>query len=615
MKKIIKTILIPVCSVILVTSCKKDFLNTQPLDKAAAASTWTDASLSEMFVTEIYNGIREGYLQQNSLDNQTDNCLFNFGRQDIMESAISPSNTGSVLNTMEWGAMYSRIRAVNLALENLATAPFDAGMVVRLKGESYFLRGYYYNQLLRYYGAIPLIKSSYLLTTPDFTIARNTYDQCVQSIVSDLDSAALLLDGKSLALGRATKAAAMALKSRVLTYAASDLHDMPTAKANSATINGFSNPELLGYVSGDQNARWVAAKAASKAVLDMGGYGYKLDLSAPQSKDDAISDYTKVYLSRGGGEKDAMFAKYYINAATDDWGAWYPRNNMPNGYHGWSSTEPTQNFVDSYEMMDGSKFDWNNPVQAAAPYENRDPRFYASVFYDGAAWKPRTTDGAKIDPFGELQFGTYQLGTGGGTTSTYFGLDTRNSSIENWNGTRTGYVIKKFMDPNPAIVDMNQKQEVPTVLIRFTEVVFNYIEACLETGDEATAREWLNKIRFRAGMPATTATGAALVDLYRNERNIEMFAEDQRFFDARRWMIAPSVLGQKVRIMVITGTLKPGKAVSTYRYSKDNYNYDYHIQNIESGVENRSWNDKVYFPPIKLDEMNKNKKLIQNPGY
>ena len=615
MKKILRKILIPLSSVMLVTSCNKDFLNTQPLDKAAAASTWSDANLSELFVTDIYNGIQEGTLQQNSLDNQTDNCLFNFGRQDIMESAISPSNTGNVLGTMEWGNMYSRIRAANLALENLATAPFDAKMVDRLKGEAYFLRGYYYNQLLRYYGGIPLIKSSYVLSSPDFTVGRNTYDECVKSIVNDVDSAALLLDGKSLALGRATKAAALALKSRVLTYAASDLHDMPTAKANSTVINGFAKPELLGYVSGDKSARWVAAKAASKAVLDLSGIGYKLDLTEPQSKESAITDYQNVFLGKGGGEKEAMFAKYYINAATDDWGAWFPRNNMPNGYHGWSSTEPTQNFVDSYEMMDGTKFDWSKPAQAAAPYENRDPRFYASVFYDAASWKPRTTDGAAIDPYGELQFGTYQTGTGGGTTSAYFGLDTRNSSIENWNGTRTGYVIRKMMDPNPAIVDMNQKEEIPTMLIRYTEVVFNYIEACLETGDEPTALTWLNKIRFRAGMPAVTKSGSALVDAYRNERNIEMFAEDQRFFDARRWMIAPAVFGQKVKIMVITGKLKPGKTVSTYRYNKDNYTYDYHIQEIEQGVENRSWNDKVYFPPIKLDEMNKNSKLIQNPGY
>ena len=114
-------------------------------------------------------------------------------------------------------------------------------------------------------------------------------------------------------------------------------------------------------------------------------------------------------------------------------------------------------------------------------------------------------------------------------------------------------------------------------------------------------------------MPATTKSGTALRDLYRNERNVEMLLEDQRFFDARRWMIAPEKLGQKVRIMVITGKLKTGKSVKTYRYSKDNYSYDYHVQNIETGVENRSWNDKVYFPPIPLDEMNKNKKLIQNP--
>jgi len=334
-----------------------------------------------------------------------------------------------------------------------------------------------------------------------------------------------------------------------------------------------------------------------------------------QSAADAAADHTKLSLSRGGAEVEAYFGKYYINAATDDWGAWYPRNNMPNGYHGWSSVEPTQNLVDSYEMMDGTPFDWENPTHAAAPYENRDPRFYSDVFYDGGSWKPRTTDGASIDPYGELQFGTYQVGTGGGTTTPYFGIDTRNSSIENWNGTRTGYVIKKFMDPNPAIVDMNQKQEVPTILLRQTEIVFNYIEACLETGDEATAKTWLNKIRLRAGLPATTKTGEALVALYRNERNLEMLLEDQRFFDTRRWMIAPETLGQKVRIMVITGTLKPGKTVSTYRYSKENYSYDYHVQDLESGVENRTWLDKIYFPPINLDEIHKNDKLIQNPGY
>ncbi len=102
---------------------------------------------------------------------------------------------------------------------------------------------------------------------------------------------------------------------------------------------------------------------------------------------------------------------------------------------------------------------------------------------------------------------------------------------------------------------------------------------------------------------------------YRNERNIEMLFEEQRFYDTRRWMIAPETQGQKVRIMIVSGKLKPGKTVTTYRYSKDNYVYTYKVQNIESGVENEPWDDKLYFPPIKQPEMDKNNKLVQNPGY
>ncbi|MEO6730385.1 MAG: RagB/SusD family nutrient uptake outer membrane protein [Ferruginibacter sp.] len=614
MKKLIK-IFVPVL-VLSATfaACKKDFLSTLPLDKPPAATVWADASLSEAFVTEIYNVYHDGLLNQESMDCITDNALYNFGRMDIMEGNISPSNLGWVNNTYEWGEMYARIRATNVALENLATASFDAGLVSRLKGEAYFLRAHCHNQLLRYYGGIPIIKSSYVLKTPDFTIARNSYVECVDAIVSDLDSASLLLKGKSLGLGRATSGAAMALKARVLVYAASDLHDMPTAKAKSTVINAFAKPELLGYVSGDRTVRWTKARDAAKAVIDLGTYGYKLDLSAPATKDEAIANYTNVYLSRGGGEKESILSKYYVNASTDDWGAWYVRNNGMNGYHGWTSTEPTQNLVDNYEMMDGTKFDWSKPAQAAAPYENRDPRFYASIFYDGCKWKPRTTDGAGTDPYGEVQFGTYEVGTAG-AAKAYFGLDTRNSSIENWNGTRTGYSIRKFANDNMALVDMNNKQEIPSIQIRYTEVVFNYIEALLQLGDETTAKTWLNRIRFRAGMPAITESGAALMARYQNERNIEMVVEEQRFYDARRWMIAPQVLGQKVRIMVITGKLKPGKTVAIYRYDKTNYDYTYRVQDIESGVENRAWVDKLYFPPIKLDEINRNNKLIQNPGY
>lgn len=614
MKTFIRNIsLITIVSGALLTSCKKDFLNTTPLNQASSATTWADPNLSEAFVTELYNGLYEGELNQENLDCQTDNALYNFGKENINEGNISPAATGNVPHTYEWGEMYARIRSANIALEQLAKAPIDKSLVDRLTGEALFMRAYYYNQLLRYYGGVPLVKSSYSASATDFTIARSSYSDCVDFIVGDLDKAAGLLQGKDQPKGRATSDAALALKARVLLYAASDLHDMPTAKAKSSLLSQYAHPELLGYVDGDRAARWKKAQDAAKAVMDLGKYGFKLDLSAPASATDGFNNYQNSYLSRNGGEAEILFARYFANAK-DEWGAWYARNNCPNGYHGWTSSEPTQNMVDDYEMMDGTKFDWKNPAEAAAPYQNRDPRFYASILYDGAPWKPRTPDGAGIDPYNEIQMGTYQTGSSSSPVA-YFGLDTRNSPLENWNGTRTGYGIRKFMDPNPAIVDNNTRQEVPSPQIRYTEVVFNYIETCLALGQEGEAKIWLNKIRFRSGMPAITDAGDALVERYRNERNVEMMFEEQRFYDARRWMIAPQTLGNKAKIIKITGTLKPGKTVSVYRYNTDNYNYTYTVQELDPGVENRSWNDKVYFPPINRDEMNKNNKLIQNPGY
>lgn len=603
-------------SSVLLASCKKDFLSTKPLNQASSSTTWSDPNLATAFVTELYNGLSTGLLDQMNNDCLTDNALYNFGKQDIMEGNVSPDHLSGLQDRYEWGAMYARIRSANISLENLAKAPLDSALVDRLKGEAYFMRAYFYNQLLRFYGGVPLVKSSYSASATDFTIARSSYEDCVNFILSDLDQAASLLSNKTMDKGRATADAALALKARVLTYAASALHD-PAKLKTISTVSGYAHPELLGYTTSDHDGRWKKAQAAALAVINLGKYGYMLNLSAPASPADGFTNYQNSYLSRNGGEAEIIFARYFSNQK-DEWGAWYGRNNCTNGYHGWTSSEPTQNLVDDYEALDGTgaahDFSWSNPTDAAAPYANRDPRFYASILYDGAPWKPRTPDGAGIDPYNEIQMGTYQTGSASSPV-TYFGLDTRNGPLENWNGTRTGYAIRKFMDPNPAIVDQNTRSEVPSPQIRFTEVVFNYIEACLELGDEATAKTWLNKIRFRSGMPAVTETGAALVNRYRRERNKEMLFEEQRFYDARRWMIAPTTLGNKVRIMKITGTLKAGKTVPIYRYNTDNYNYTYTTQDIDPGVENRAWADKVYFPPISRDEMNKNNKLVQNPGY
>lgn len=635
MKRALKnSLLIIVLSSVFLASCKKDFLNTQPLGQVPAQSVWQDPALATAFINEIYNGLGQGGFEEQMLASLTDEAVFTHtGRSinTVNEGSLSSNNPGWQSGTYEWLSMYNRIRSCNVALENLGTAPFDTVTINRLQGQAHFLRGYYYHQLLRYYGAVPLITKTYGLNE-DYAVARNTFEECVNFIVKESDSAVLLLSGKSMEKGRVTPLAAMALKSRVLLYAASDLHDIPTAKAKSPLLSSFANPEFLGYVSGDRTARWQAAKDAAKAVIDA-GRGYKLDLSAPVTAEEGKANYMSLAMGGGssapGVDKSAaselIFARYFTPDQQEG-GQQQGLYNGPNGYHNWAGNTPIQQVVDDYEMMDGTKFSWSKPEQKADPYDNRDPRFYASILYDGAPWKPRNLISGNVDPANEIQTGQYDLlqkdNTGTYKLVTFQGLDTRRSQIEDWNGSRTGYYMRKFIDPNPAIVDNNTRQYVPWPFFRYTEAVLNYVEASIELGQDAEAREWLNKIRFRSGMPALTESGAALKERYRNERRIEMVFEEQRYHDARRWMIAPETLGRKITFISIVGKFKPGKELKdVYRHDESIYNYTY-TPVVDQAHENRSWDDKMYFRPINRDEINKNldpatkkSKLVQNPGY
>ena len=305
-------------------------------------------------------------------------------------------------------------------------------------------------------------------------------------------------------------------------------------------------------------------------------------------------------------------ADYTVESNWPLGGLHYGINNGPNGYHNWAGNTPIQQLVDDYEMMDGTSFDWSNPAHAADPYADRDPRFYATILYDGAGWKPRPSDVVGIDPMDQIQTGYYDDGNGG----VINGVDTRESDIENWNGSRTHYYTRKFIDPNPALPDnQSNTQTIPWPFIRYTEIVFNYVEASIELGQEQEARDWLNQIRFRVGMPAITDSGDALRDRYRNERRVEMVYEEQRYHDARRWMIAPTTLGRGIKAINVQATLKAGQTAHVpYIHDKNVYDYEYTVfDNTE--VETRTWIDKMYFRPITRDEIQRNSLLVQNPGY
>lgn len=618
MKVYKKIVLSLVTASFFVISCNDDFVDTKPLDQLSESVVWTDASLAEAFVSELYGGLGNGGFDEQMLASLTDETIFTHPGRNITthtEGRINPADPGWINGTLSWVNMYSRIRACNLALKNLESPQFpNANNIVdRLKGESRFMRAYYYHQLLRYYGGVPIVDKPFALSDSDFLTARSTYEECLNFIVKDLDESAKLLDGKSLQKGRATKAAALALKSRLLIYAASDLYDVPTAKAKSKAMASYAKPELLGFVSGNRAERWQKAKAAAKAVLDLPGLGFQLGLTAPVSADQASTNYINQSLGRNGGQNEIIFGRFFIQSKNENGGR-VGLYNGPNGYNNWAGNTPIQELIDDYEMMDGTKFDWSKPEHAKSPYENRDPRMKSSILYEGSPWKPRSASAAPLDPANQIQTGEYEV-VSGGTKRVHFGLDTRKSSIEDWNGSYTGYYMRKFTDPNPAIVDQNSWQQIPWPFLRYTEAILNYAEACIELGEDDEAKKWLNQIRFRSGMPAITETGDALRQRYRNERRIEMAFEEQRYHDARRWMIAPTTLGRKASIIVVKGTLKEGKNVAIYKYDPANYDYSYTVGKIDPGKENRNWDDKIYFLPIHRDEMNRNNKLIQNPGY
>lgn len=626
MKPIIKNTAIFIFTLVfcMTAGCKKDFLSVSPPNQISAELVWNDPALAQAFVTDIYNGLGVGGFSEEMLSSASDESLFthpNRGIDLVNASIINATTLGWVNDTWGYNPMYNRIRACNITIERLSEGGengiADQNIKNQLLGEAHFLRAYFYQQLVRFYGSVPLIQKSYALND-DFAVKRATYEECINLIVADCEAAATLLTGTALPKGRTSAIAANALKSRVLLYAASDLHDIPTAKTKSTVISGFANPEFLGYLTGDRTTRWKAAQQAAKVVLDA-GTGYKMTLAAPVSAVEGRANYKSIAM--GGASKapgidasaasEIIFGRYFIDRSDMRLG----RANGPNGYHNWAGNTPIGLLVDDYEMVDGNKFSWTNPTHKAAPYQNRDPRFYATVLYDGAGWKPRNIVSGNVDPANQIQTGEYDLIEDGKLIS-FKGLDTRGSSIENWNGSWTGYYMHKFIDSDPNIADANQPQFVPWPFFRYTEAAFNYVEASIELNELDQALLWLNRIRFRAGMPALAMTSQAeLRNAYRHERRIEMVYEEQRYHDTRRWMIAPELLGRKTTYIKVTGKFKPGQTMAApYHYDPTVYTYTY-TPTVETAQENRKWDDKIYFRPFSRDEINRNKDLTQNPGY
>jgi len=573
---------------IITVSCKKDILDIKPAGEFSDVDVWGDPALSQTFINNLYLGIPFGMaIYSGDVDENRSRQEAGF---EIGNSLITPDNAN---NWGNWNGSYSSIRACNIALTNLVKVTFnDTAVKNRMIGEATFLRAWYYFSLTSFYGGVPLVTKVYGLTD-SFTIARSSYADCIKFISDECDKAAALLPivQTSENNGRATRGSALALKAETLLFAASDLHN---PAQNSLVSTGFSNPELLGYTTADPITRWQAAKDAAKAVIDMGVYS--LYMPSPANAAEASKNYAALFTSRTSVED--IQVRYLAAAIGQGYNGW---EIVPNGWYGNGGVGATNEMVDAYEMNDGSKFDRTIPAESAQPYTNRDPRFYATVLYEGAAYRPRPADLTGVDPVGVMQVGTWQKwdNTAGKEVDIY-GLDSRNSIANSWNNNTTGTTLLKFLDKTVDIQKTNQ--DLTWRYFRYGEVLLNYAEACIELGQYGEAQTYINMIRQRAGMPNVTETGSALRDRYRNERRIELAFEGRRFFDVRRWLIADQAYHPLHGVTVVY-PLNPDHTTATIPTVT--------VVQIQLGA----WDNKSYFFPIDRGESNKNNKLIQNPIY
>jgi len=513
---------------------------------------------NERRVNSIYNTLPLGFAY---IDDAMLACASDEAEFTMQTSDVQNFNTGSwdAINNADdvWNTYYHAIYNINSFLEtvdliNLDAYKFDPSTsaqqtyllkleeIERWKDEVTFLRAFFYFELIKRYGGVPLITNTLSIDDDFENIARASLDECIQFISDECDVAASGLP-KSYStsdLGRATKGAALALKSRVLLYAASDLFNDPS------WADGYQNTELIASSNISTTARktrWEDAANAAKAVIDLGKYSLE-------------SSYGELFLDFNNSE--------IIFDSREGSSNYFEKLSYPIGYdNGNSGTTPSQNLVDAYEMLDGSDFDWNNSEHSSSPYENRDPRLKYSILTNNTEFNGRPVE----------------CWTGGRDGK---GTD---------GATRTGYYLLKYVNP-----DLDLTQDYTSVhswiLFRLAEIYLNYAEALNEYDPGNNNIEYyINAVRNRddVNMPDIPQglSQNEMREIIQHERRIELAFEGHRFWDLRRWMLAPDYLGNILQGVEIT---KTGENKFTYK---------------KIDVEPRTWASKMYFYPIPQSEI------------
>ena len=470
--------------------CKK--MDLSRLDRYTELNFWqSDANVNNA-LNNVYNRIYNSnyYFYNEAL---SDNAYTRLGISAGMVDAISSGNFTSTLSRFlgEWDYYYTGIKAANLFLENVdknTTLPRD--LVDRMKAEVRFVRAFHHFKLMTWWGDIPLLKEDPTIDEAK-TIARTPRAEVLQFILDELDAAAAVLPTKNQYAeadrGRITKAAAKALKARVLLYegdrmaeVASICEELMNAQNENGTYSLFPNYAGLFDVANEYN---------SEVIFDL---------------------------------------QYVPNLRT--WGEHIDFVPISAGARG-NNLAPTQELVDSYVMLNGMPIDAaGSGYDESNPYSGRDPRLAATIVTHGSTWKNAngTTQTIYIKPGSDPD------------------ASAKNEYKPSGQGTATGYYWRKYYDPT-AVAGFNSGLNL--IMIRYADVLLMYAEAKDALG-QMTEEVWnktIRPLRVRAGFtdPAALSypsSGEDITEIIRNERRAEFVLEDSRIYDIRRWRIADEVL-------------------------------------------------------------------------
>lgn len=502
MKKIIYAFAC-LATIVTIASCSKEDINSEPVQYVQADKIYGNSLLISQSVNRLYSYVPRGY---NRLDG---NSMVAAATDEAVHA--TRGSEAELWGTGLWGTTpftlrddnfkntYEGIRATYVYTEEIHPNIIDAVMVKADRdiqyGQVLFMRALLNFELLKRYGGYPIV-TKLLQASDNLNIAKSSYDECVQYISTLCDEATALLPVTyaTADFGRATKGASLALKARMLLYAASPLNN----SSNSA-------------------AKWQAAAAASAAIINFNSGGKVYDLYTTGTGYDAFFNILTP-------NKEIIFLRNEL-----------PSNNIEkiNGpvsiTGGEGGTNPTLEIVNAYERIDGTPFSWSNPTHAANPFANRDPRLAKSILTNGASWM-----GATIETF---DGGKDKIGA---------------------RATRTGFYLRKFLSASARWTAPVGTANHSFPLYRYGEVLLNYAEAMNEAfGPDnpstfgMTARQAITLIRSRAGLTgnlsvSTAADQASMRTAIRNERRVELAFEEHRHLDLRRWKTAEQVLSVPV---------------------------------------------------------------------